>query len=163
MSSATRLCAQIRTPFQLLDDEPDNVYVEPVAGLAPEQTNQGGIHFLLDTTYFTTYMYRGVDQSTPPIRNERSLQFDAKLTFDLGKLPHPFVGLFSNIYNDDKVSRFQEVRPYAGIEWTVRPITLSAGFTGYIFPNREGVDTQEIWAGIAADDSRFFHTEKPIL
>jgi hypothetical protein len=163
MSSAGRLCAQIRTPFQVLDEEPENVYVEPVAGLPPEQTNQGGMHFSLDTTYFTTYMYRGVDQSTAPIHNEHALQFDGRLTFDLGKFPHPFVGVFSNIFNNDKVSRFEEVRPYAGLEWTIRPITLATGFTGYIFPNREGIDTQEVWAKISADDSRFFHTEHPFL
>jgi hypothetical protein len=163
MSSAGVLHAQIREPFQVLDQEPDDVYLRPTGPTEEQLTNQGGVHFSLDVTYFTTYMYRGVDQSTPPIKNEHALQFDSRLSFDLQKLPHPFIGVFSNIFNQDKVSRFEEVRPYAGLEWTIRPITLSTGFTGYIFPNREGVDTQEVWTKIALDDSRFFHTDLPFF
>ena len=162
-SFAGQLHAQVRTPFQVLDQEPDDVYLRPTGPTEEQLTNQGGVHFSLDVTYFSTYMYRGVDQSTPPIHNEHALQFDGRLSFDLQKLPHPFVGVFSNIFNDDKVSRFEEVRPYAGLEWTIRPITLSTGFNGYIFPNREGVDTQEVWSKIYLDDSRIFHTDIPFL
>lgn len=162
-SSAEMACAQIRNPYQLLDDEPENVYAEPTAPIPNQMTNQGGAHFSFDVDYFSTYMYRGVDQSTPPKKNEKALQFNGRLDFDLGKLPHPFLGVFSNIFNDDPVSRFEEVRPYAGVQWTIRPITLGGGFNGYIFPNREGVDTQEIWAQITVDDSRLFHTDRPFL
>jgi hypothetical protein len=163
LSAAPVLRAQIRQPYQVLDDEPDNVYLQPATPLPDQLTNQGGAHFSFDVDYFSTYMYRGVDQSTPPKHNEKALQFDGRLDFDLGKLPHPFVGVFSNIFNSDRVSRFEEVRPYAGADWTIRPITLGGGFNGYIFPNREGVDTQEIFARISVDDSRFFHTDRPFL
>jgi hypothetical protein len=163
LSAAPAVRAQIRQPYQVLDDEPDNVYVQPTTPVPDQLTNQGGAHFSFDVDYFSTYMYRGVDQSTPPKHNERALQFDGRLDFDLGKLPHPFVGVFSNIFNSDPVSRFEEVRPYAGVDWTIRPITVGGGFNGYIFPNREGVDTQEIWAHISVDDSRFFHTDRPFL
>lgn len=161
--AATHARAQVRMPYQVLDDEPDNVYVRAAAPSTNEMTNEGGAHFSFRTDYFSTYMFRGIDQSTAPLRNEHALQFDGKLEFDLGKLPHPFIGVFSNIFNNDPVSRFEEVRPYAGLEWTVRPITVSGGFNGYIFPNREGVDTQEIWIQVAVDDSRFFHTDQPFL
>jgi hypothetical protein len=163
LSSARTACAQIRQPYQLLDDEPENVYLQPTTPVTNQLTNQGGAHFSFEVDYFSTYMYRGVDQSTPPKRNETALQFNGRLDFDLGKLPHPFIGVFSNIFNDDPVSRFEEVRPYAGLQWTLRPITLGGGFNGYIFPNREGVDTQEIWAQLSVDDSRFFHTDRPFL
>lgn len=160
---AARLDGQVRGPFQLLDDEPDNIYLPP-AGPAPEElTNRGGVHFSFDVSYLSTYVYRGVDQSTAPKRNEKALQFDGRLNFDFGKLPHPFFGVFSNIFNQDPVSRFEEVRPYAGLEWTLRPITVSGGFNGYIFPNREGKDTQEAWTEILVDDSRLWHTELPVL
>lgn len=163
LSAASELRAQVREPYQLLDDEPENVYLEPTGPTPGQLTNQGGAHFSFDVDYFSTYMYRGVDQSTPPKKNERALQFDGRLDFDLGKLPHPFIGVFSNIFNDDRISRFEEVRPYAGVQWTLRPITVGGGFNGYVFPNRQGVDTQEIWAQIAVDDSRFFHTDRPFL
>jgi hypothetical protein len=155
--------AQVVSPFQLLDGEPDNVYLAPSSPTPDQLTNQGGVHFSLDTTYFSTYVWRGVDQSTAPLRNERSLQFDARLSFDLGKLPHPFLGVFSNVFNSDPVSRFEEVRPYFGLEYTLRPVTVAVGFNGYIFPNREGVDTQEVWTSISVDDSRLFHTDHPFL
>jgi len=158
-----KLCAQVRMPFELLDEEPENVYLPPAPPTLDQMVNQGGVHFSLNTSYLSNYMYRGIDQSTPPKRNEKALQFDGKLSFDLGKLPHPFVGVFSNIFNNDPVSRFEEVRPYAGAEWTIRPITIAGGFNGYIFPNREGIDTQEIWTQISVDDSRFFHTKRPFL
>ena len=163
-SSARHADAQVRMPYQLLDDEPDNVYLPP-APPSPEQgTNQGGVHFSLDINSFSTYMFRGIDQSTRPVRNERALQFDGRLTFDLGKLPHPFFGVFSNIFRSDPVSRFEEVRPYGGLEWTIRPITVAGGFNSYIFPNRENnKDTQEVWASISVDDSRFWHTALPVL
>lgn len=155
--------AQVRQPFELDYEEPDNVYL-PAQTPTPEQlTNQGGVHFSLDTTYLSTYMYRGVDQSTPPIHNEHALQFDGRLDFDLGKLPHPFIGVFSNIFNHDPISRFEEVRPYGGLSWTIRPITLAGGFNAYIFPNRSQKDTQEGWMSLTVDDSRLWHTERPFL
>jgi len=161
--TATALRAQVVTPFQLLDDEPENVYLTQPVPKTEQLINQGGVHFALEVDYASAYMYRGIDQSTPPLRNEHSLQFDGRLTWDLGKLPHPFVGLFSNVFNNDPVSRFEEVRPYAGLEWSARPITVAAGFNGYIFPNRKGLDTQEIWVSITANDSRFFHEAQAVL
>ena len=155
--------AQVRTPFELDYEEPENVYLPPQGPTPDQLTNQGGVHFSLDTTYLSTYMYRGVDQSTPPIRNEHALQFDGRLDFDLGKLPHPFIGVFSNIFNHDPVSRFEEVRPYGGVAWTIRPITVAGGFNAYNFPNRTGKDTQEGWMSITVDDSRLWHTERPFL
>lgn len=163
LSSASLLHAQVRTPFELLDQEPENVYAKSSTPKPDDLTNQGGVHFNFQTLYLSTYMYRGIDQSTAPQKNEHSLEFDGRLDFDLGKLPHPFIGVFSNIFNDDPVSRFEEIRPYAGLEWTARPITLSTGFNSYLFPNRQTLDTQEVWAKLVVDDSRFFHSDQPFL
>ena len=161
--SAHAVRAQVRQPFELDYEEPQNVYLPPQTPTPDELTNQDGVHFSLVFTYTSDYMFRGFDQSTPPKRNELALQFDGRLNFDLGKLPHPFIGVFSNVFNHDPVSRFEEVRPYGGVAWTIRPITIAGGFNGYIFPNREGKDTQEAWMSIAVDDSRFWHTERPFL
>jgi hypothetical protein len=154
---------QVRQPFELDYEEPQSAYLPPQTASPDQGTNQGGVHFSLDIDYVSTYMYRGVDQSTPPLTNEHGLQFDGRLDFDLGKLPHPFIGVFSNNFNNDPVSRFEEVRPYGGLSWSVRPITLAGGFNAYIYPNRSPQDTQEAWISITVDDSRFWHTEQPFL
>ena len=158
--------AQVRQAYQLLDDRtpsPDNVYLPDDTPRPDDMVNQGGVDFYLNTSYLSHYMYRGIDQSTRPRKNENALQFDGRLTFELENFPHPFVGVFANIFNTDPVSRFEEVRPYFGLEWTIRPITLAGGFNSYIFPNREGRDTQDGWMSLKIDDSRLFHSETPIL
>ena len=157
---------QVRQPYQLLDERtpsPDNVYLPDTTPRPDLVTNTGGVHFSLDTSYLSHYMYRGIDQSTRPRRNENALQFDGRLKFELDNFPHPFLGVFANVFNTDPVSRFEEVRPYVGLEWTIRPITLAGGFNSYIFPNREGFDTQDGWMSLKIDDSRIFHSETSIL
>ncbi|HWE96028.1 MAG TPA: hypothetical protein VG269_18845 [Tepidisphaeraceae bacterium] len=146
-----------------LVDEPQSVYPQIAPPRDDEGINAGAVHFDVDVSYLSTYVYRGVDQTTTPKTQERALQFDGKAEFDLGKLPHPFVGLFVNVFNSDPISRFEEVRPNFGLDWTIKPITFSGGYTSYIFPNRKGLDTQEAFARIMLDDSRIFHTERPLL
>lgn len=147
-----------------------------------EGVNAGGVHLDLRVSYLTDYVFRGIDRSdpgggfrdelgnpfesptgSPGAEDAPNLQFDGKLEFDLGDLPHPFVGLFVNVYDDDPISRFQEIRPVVGVEWTIRPITLAGGYTNYIFPEREAINTSEAWASIRLDDSLFFRTDKPVL
>ena len=161
--SAPVVRAQVASPFQLLDEQPMSVYVAQETPTPEQLTNQGGVHFSLDVSYLSHYLYRGVDQTTPPLKNEKPLQFNSRLDFDLGKLPHPFLGLFVNLFNNDPVSKFEEVRPYVGVDWTIRPITIGAGYTSYIFPNREGKDTQEIWMSLGVDDAAIFHTAHPFI
>ena len=160
---APTLRAQVRSPFQLLDDQPMQVYVPQETPTLEQLTNQGGVHFSLDVSYLSHYIFRGVDQTTPPLKNEKPLQFNSRLDFDLGKLPHPYLGLFVNVFNNDPVSKFEEVRPFLGADWTIKPITIGGGYTSYIFPNREGKDTQEIFASLGMDDAAIFHTAHPFI
>ena len=113
----------------------------------------------------TDYVYRGVDHSEVgnAAEDAPNLQFDGYLTFDLGRLPHPVVGVFVNVFNDDPISRFQEIRPYVGFDWNYRPLTFSAGWNSYIFPEREGMNTQEIYGRLALDDAFLFHSSTPLL
>ncbi len=146
----------------LADDASGSFY--PQLGKGPDElVNRGGVHFDLDTLYLTNYIYRGIDQSTLGHSPENALQFDGKLSFDLGKLPHPFVGLFVNVFNQDPISRFEEVRPMLGMEWTLRPFIISGGFNSYLYPNRKQLDTQEVWASLKIDDSLLFRLARPIL
>src|SRR5690349_13788015 len=117
----------------------DSVYAPPEPYVPNTGINEGGVEFNLDVSYFTDYVFRGVDEgeriantrasgdttgrpnADPGHEDAANLQIDANMKFDLGKAPHPFVGVFVNTFNADPESRFQEIRPYLGIEWTLRP------------------------------------------
>ena len=144
-------------------DQPESVYPQVVAQEPPEPLNAGSVHFDLNVSYLTRYVFRGVDQTTLPNRSENSLQFNGTAEFDLGKLPHPFVGLFVNVFNQDPIARFEEVRPIVGLAWTIKPLTIDFAYQSFIFPNRKNLDTQEVWTSITLDDSRFWNTDRPVF
>lgn len=156
-----------------LVDQPESIYA-PVEAPQPNQgVNEGGVHLTLSVNYMTDYVYRGIDHGeigaiNPAERGKAAedapnLQFDGKLSFDFGRLPHPFIGVFVNIFNDDPVSRFQEVRPSFGLDWTLKPLQLSAGWQTYIYPERDSFNTSEVFARVQFDDSFLFRTDKPIF
>lgn len=144
-------------------DEPESVYPQSNAPQAQEPGNSGAVNFDLTVSYLSRYVFRGVDQATLPGRSENALQFNGAAEFDLGRLPHPFVGLFVNVFNNDPVARFEEVRPILGLRWLLKPLTLTAAYVSYIFPNRQNLDTQEGQLQLSFDDSRLWNTDKPIL
>jgi len=135
--------------------------------------NEGGVHLSLTVNYLTDYVFRGIDRSevgaidpseTGTTTEDRAnLQFDGKLSFDLGRAPHPFVGVFVNVFNDDPVSRFQEVRPFVGLDWNLRPLLLTAGWQTFIFPERDEFNTAEVFGRLELDDSVFWRTDRPVL
>ncbi|HET6248563.1 MAG TPA: hypothetical protein VFE47_12750 [Tepidisphaeraceae bacterium] len=149
--------------FMAQVEEPPSVYPEIMPAGDEIGTNTGGVNFGLDVDWLTDYVYRGVDQSTPGRRPENALQFDVNAEFDLGKLPHPFIGLFVNVFNSDPISRFEEVRPYLGLDWNLRPFKVVGGFNSYIHPNRKNLDTQEVFASVTFDDSLVFRSATPIF
>src|SRR5207253_10314620 len=129
-----------------------------------EGINQGGVSFNLDFSYLTDYVYRGIDRSeSGGAEDSPNLQFDTSLSFDLGRLPHPFIGAFVNVYDSDPISRFQEIRPYFGAELRLRPFVFTVGHNSYIFPDRDEFNTNEVWGKITFDDSMLFKTESPVL
>lgn len=144
-------------------DQPDSIY-PPYEPPGPEEgLNAGAVNFDFSVTYWTRYVFRGVDQGTIGRRPENSLQFLGNAEFDLGKFPHPFLGLFVNVFNTDPVSRFEEVRPFAGLNWDLKPLTITAAYQDFIFPNRKALDTEEAWVRLELDDSRVWRTEKPVV
>lgn len=150
--------------LSLAIEEPESVYPQPSARQGDEGVNAGAVHFALNVSYLSRYIYRGVDQTPLGQRGENALQFDGQMEFDLQKLPHPFVGLFVNVFDHDPVSRFEEVRPYVGLRWTIKPLTVTGGYISYIFPSREKTqDTQEIFASLSLDDSRIWNTDQPLF
>lgn len=151
-------------PAKLAIIEPESVYAPPAPTASDEGTNAGGVNLDLSFKYLTADMYRGVNHSNVGgPADAPNLQFDEKLEFNLGRYPHPFFGLFTNVYDSDPVSRFQEIRPYVGLELTARPFTFAAGHTNYIYPERESNNSAEVWLRLTLDDSHIFHTERPLL
>ena len=159
-----------------------SVYAPPDPVDANTGVNEGGVRFDLNVSYLTDYVYRGIDMSefiasfdpegdNQPDRPEfaeghedsANLQVDAKMTFDLGKAPHPFIGVFVNTFDADPESRFQEIRPDIGLEWTLRPIIFTVGHNSYIYPDRDQLNTTEVFGMITLDDSYFLRTDDPIL
>jgi hypothetical protein len=172
-------------PLRLMQsDVPESVY-DLEAPPAPDQgVNEGGVHLDLTVRYVTDYVFRGIDRtegnggfndehgnpivfdgSEPNTSAEDApnLQVDSRLSFDLGRLPSPFIGLFANVFNDDPINRFQEIRPFFGLEWRIRPVILAGGHTSYIFPERDAANTAEVWGSVTLDDSFLWHTDHPVL
>lgn len=150
----------------LADDVVSDESIYAVAPAVPEEEriNNGGVHFDLDLIYSNKYVYRGVNHDQVVTHgNSLNLLIDGKMTFDFGKQPHPFVGVFTNIYDADPVSRFQEIRPYLGVDWNLRPFLLEVEHISYIYPQREDFDANEVLGKITIDDSLLFRTEQPIF
>ncbi len=146
--------------------EPESVYAPPAPPREDAGVNEGAVHFDLALGYFTDYVFRGIElfELPGPDRIDRAnLQVDAKLSYDLGKLPHPFVRIFANVAESDPISTFEEIRPMLGFDWTIRPFVVSAGHNTYIYPDRDALETSEFWGQIQLDDSYFLRTDKPLL
>ena len=117
--------------FMLLPDDAGNVYAPPRVLLKEEGMNQGGVNLDLKFTYLSNYIYRGVDHSNFPGRSQRpNLQFDGTVTFDLDKWPHPFVGIFANLYNNgDKTGAYKNIRR----AFLIEAVLFAAGFAFLFF------------------------------
>lgn len=172
-------------PLHLMQDV-ESIYDIEAPPAEDAGFNEGGVNFDLHVRYLTDHVFRGIDRGEgsggfnddegnpvvfdpdepdfePGGEDAANFQLDGRFKFDLGRAPSPFGGLFANVYNDDPINRFQEIRPYFGVEWMVRPFILAAGQTTYIFPEREDVNTAEVWASVTLDDSIFFRSERPVL
>lgn len=142
----------------------ESIYATPPPPKEDEGINAGGAHFDVDFAYSNRYVYRGVDHSTVSSRgNSLNLLLEGQLSFDLGPYPHPFFGLFTDIEDNDPVSRFQEVRPYVGATWNFRPFLLEGGQISYLYPQREEFNTAEAYAKITLDDSWILRSSQPLL
>jgi hypothetical protein len=164
LSGAGQARAEVQ-PLQLVQlDEVESIY-EDVGPPKPEEGyNAGGVNFDLTVSYLTDYVFRGIELSEAGENEDApNLQFDGFLEFDLGHAPHPIAGVFVNIFEDDPVSEFQEIRPYLGFAWNLRPLKIVSTYQSYIFPEREDLNTSEVTMSVTLDDSRIWRTEKPIF
>jgi len=150
-------------PFSMDAAPPETVYGQPEIPTQRPGVNAGGTHVQLDFDYYNHYVYRGVDHSAVGGRGDSAnLEIQSQINFDIGPFT-PFVGVFSNVFDSDPVSRFQEFRPYFGTSLNLRPVTLTAGDNAYLYPDRVAYDTSEVWGKIELDDGYVFGLDKPIL
>ena len=155
----------VQTPMLDMLDDQESVY-QPIEPPKPEEgLNQGGVNLSLEVNYLNDYFYRGLahDVIGHGRTNSPDLTFDGTLEFNLGKAPHPFIGVFANVYNRDPISKFEEVRPYGGLEWKLRPVTVTVGYNTYIYPERTNLNTNEFYLKLTLDDSALFHSQTPIF
>jgi hypothetical protein len=155
--------------FSLLPPDTERVYDQPQPPREDEGVNNGGVNTEVDVRYLTDDVYRGISHNKAVGVNSRAANFQVQttLSFNLGKLPHPFVGVFADVDDSDPISRFQEIRPYFGFVYTLRPVIFEVGDNTYIYPERERLNpspnTAEFYFKFTLDDSYFFLTPQPIL
>lgn len=141
-----------------------SVYAPPALPTEAEGVNEGGVGVDLTVRYVTDYVFRGIEVlEVPSGEDTLNLQVEGMIELDFGRLPHPFVGLFSNIANQDPISDFQEIRPFFGLELEVRPFTFTVGHNSFFYPDREDLDTSEVWGRVVLDDAWLWSTPNPIL
>lgn len=150
--------------LSLAPDQVESVYAPPDAPMEDQGSNTGPVKLDLTVAGLTDYVYRGIDYSeTGGSEDSPNLQFDASMRFDLGRYPDLFMGIFSNVYDSDPLSKIQEVRPYFGLELSARPLTFTVGNTFYIYPERDDSNNAEVWVKMTLDDSYFFRSDDPIF
>lgn len=151
---------------------PDHtVYAPPAAPTDSEGANTGGINLNLRVTYLSDYIYRGIDRTQfiglatgeGETEEKANFQFEGAISFNLGKLPHPFIGVFVNVLDEDPVSTFQEIRPVVGAELYLRPFIFAGGNNTYLFPDRDELNTGEFWGKITLDDAAVLRNDEPLL
>ena len=152
--------------------EPENqsVYALPAPPTEKTGTNLGGISLTSEVRYMTQHIYRGVnvtdlisDVSGKATNGGPNFQFEGYLTFNLDKLPHPFIGIFTNILDADQFSNFEEVQPIIGAEWKIRPLVLTIANNTYIYPERNAANTSDAYIKILLDDAAVLRREKPLF
>lgn len=144
--------------------EVESIYAPPTPKQPSEFINEGGVNFDLGVNYMTDYVYRGVDRSeVGGAEDGPNLQFDGRFEFNFGRLPHPYAGVFVNVYDEDPVSDFQEIRPFVGFEWDLGPVIVDAGNNTYIYPERDDDNTNEVFLRLTLNDSFIWKTDKPVL
>lgn len=155
--------------FELLPADSQRVYEAPQPAREDEGVNNGGVNTEVDIRYLNDDVYRGISHNKAAGANAHAANFqvDTQLSFNLGKLPHPFVGVFADVNDSDPLSRFQQIRPFLGLEYTLRPVIFDFGYNTYIYPERERLNpspnTSEFYFKFTLDDSYFFLTPQPVL
>ena len=151
---------------------PETVYSPPGGPAAATREPQGPrLKWELTLGYASAYVYRGIDHSatigdtagTIDEAGGPSFQFAGRVTLDSGGPWKPFVELFSNYWDSEATSNWQEVRPTVGVQWQSAPASISLGATSYFYPDRAGDNTNEVFIRADANDGALLGQKQPIL
>ena len=138
-----------------LPEVPETVYDTPPLRTPGEGFNDGALTLDLSAAYATDYVFRGVEPVEPDAGEDAAnLQFDARVTVDLGRLPDPFARVFTNTADGDDVSNFQVIRPTVGFAWQTDPFDLTVAHQSFTYPDRDALDTAEVFVDLRFNDAQ---------
>ena len=140
------------------------VYGPPTIRQAGEGFNDGGVHIGISLRYATDYVFRGIEP-VEPTSSEDAIngQVDSRLTFDLGRLPDPYIGVFVNTAEGDEISNFQIIRPIAGLRWELEAAIIDLGHQSFTYPDRDELDSNEVFLDVHFNDAALVGEEGPLL
>ncbi len=137
-----------------LAEVPESVYGEPRLQTPGSGFNEGAASIGVAARYATDYMFRGIEPVEPDAPEDATnLGIEARLSFDLGRLPNPFVQIITNTAEGDDISNFQVIRPAVGLMWSPEAFDLTIAHQSFTYPDREGLDTSEVFADIHFNDA----------
>ena len=145
-------------------EPPESVYRPPSVDDASLGYNDGALSLDLTARYLTDYVFRGIEIVEPQTHEDSiNVQVDARLQLDLGKLPDPFVRVFTNTAEGDSISNFQVIRPSIGLEWETDAFTLAVGQQSFTYPDRNDLDTSEVFAELNLNDGYLAGGDDPVF
>src|SRR4051812_47873837 len=66
---------------------PESIYAPPEAMAEEQAINAGGVNFRLDATFFSDYIFRGIDRSeSSGTEDSGNMEIEGQMRFELGKL-----------------------------------------------------------------------------
>lgn len=142
----------------------ESVYAPPEMLEGQTGSNQGALSLEIGARYMTDYIFRGLEVIEPSGSEDGfNFQFDAGLQMELGRLPDPFLRVFTNTAEGDEISKFQVIRPAAGLEWQTELLTIELGLQNFTYPDRDDLDTSEVFLDVQINDGVFLTEENPII
>jgi hypothetical protein len=138
----------------LLADVPETVY-EPVPIRQPGSGfNDGAVSLDIGVIYRTDYVFRGIEPVEPDSGEDAAnVGIDGTITFDLGRLPDPFVRLFTNTAEGDQISKFQVIRPTVGLRFDSEVLDVVVAHQSFTYPDRDVLDTSEVYVEVDFNDA----------
>ena len=142
----------------------ESVYAPPDVIEGRGGRNEGALSLDIEGRYMTDYIFRGLEVIEPTGSEDAfNFQLEAGLKMDLGRLPDPFLHVFTNTAEGDEISRFQVIRPSIGLEWQTEMLTVALALQNFTYPDRDDLDTSEVYLDVQINDGVFFTEEDPIL
>jgi hypothetical protein len=142
----------------------ESVYAPPDVLESRGGFNEGALTLEIGGRYMTDYIFRGLEVVEPAESEDAfNFQLEADLRMDLGRLPDPFFQVFTNTAEGDDISNFQVIRPAIGLEWETETFIAAVGSQSFTYPDRDDLDTSEVFLDLRINDGSFFAEEEPII